>query len=260
MSLSKIIEEINVVKLLAEEVLDESKFRETLRARRGIKNQSIDRLAHLKRQYQKELLDSAIFIVVTGDKKDSFVSVATEKFKCFSANPNELYEDLANSIPEALYKGKESLTGIFDILGRYLEDKATDLNLAEYNQLIFKSKYQMALKDKADLVSLIRTAINEQIGSEIVGIQAIASLTNTAIDKGHGLKVIPVVLPVEDELLALSLESSLKRLRTRGVHLVTAGKSAKALKAVSGSINVKDPTDENVELALTNISNSVKKV
>jgi hypothetical protein len=258
MSLSKIVEEIKTIKPFAEENVESGPY-ETMNARRGRKNQSIERLKQLKRQYRIELLESAAFIVVTGEKRDAFTSIATEGFKCFFANPNEFYEDLASRIPEVLYKGRATPTDLFDILGRHLYDKTMELDISEYNQLVFRQGYRAVIESRDDLVSLIRTAINEQMGSEIVGIQAATSLVSTAVEQGHKSLVTPIILSTDNEKLALDLAGSLRKLHALGVFTVVAGKGTKALRALPGVISVKDPTAENVEKALTDISNVTKK-
>jgi hypothetical protein len=258
MSLSKVMEEIKAIRPYTTEDVD-SGPRETLSGRRGRKNQAIERMKGLKRECRLDLLTSAAFIIVTGSAKDAFASLATEKYDCFTANPNDFYQNLADRIPESLYKGKESMVNLFDIVGRHLEDKAMELDLQGYNQLIFKQEHYVSIKQKSDLVEMLKRAINAQMGSEIVGIQAVTSLVDTVIDKEHTAKVTPIVLATDDEKLAIDLESSLRRLNSRGVFLVVAGKGTKNLKTVPGVISVKEPTEETVEAALKGINASSKK-
>lgn len=257
MSLNKVIEQIKSAKVFAEEDVNSGPV-ETLNGRRGRKNQAIEQLRILKNQYKTELMESAAFIIVTGEKREAFQYTAAEEFKCFVTNPNEFYEDLARRIPTSLYQGKESVSGLFDILGRHLEDKAGELGIVGYPQMIFRQNYRSVLKNKEDLVDLVREAINDQVGPEIVGIQAINSLLNTAIDKEHAAKVTPIILSTDNDELALYLEKSLDRLHPRGVFLVVAGKGSKTLRATKGALLVKDPTPESVEQTLKTISAATK--
>ena len=258
MSLAKTMEEIKKVKGFAEEDVD-SGPRETLSGRRGRKNQAIEQLKMLKREYRLKLLESAAFIIVTGSAKDEFTRLATEEFKCMSTNPDTFYNDLADRIPPALYNGGETVSNLFDVIGRHLEDKAGELDINGYPQLIFKQEYRTTLKSKADLTNLIRTAINDKVGPEIVGIQAASSLLNAAIAAEHSAKVTPIILATDNEKLALELDGSLDRLKPRGVFLIVAGKGTKALKAVDGVISVKDPTSESVGAALAQVSSVTKR-
>ncbi|CAK9253109.1 unnamed protein product [Sphagnum jensenii] len=227
--------------------------------RRGRKARAIEQIKTLKRDYRQKLLQSATFIVTTGSEKDVAASLATEKFECFSANPNAFYENLADRIPEALWKGKESMVNLFDVIGRHLYDMAVDLDLNEYDQLIFKQEHYVSIKTKADLVTLLKKAINSQVGAEIVGIQAVTSIVDKAIERSHAKIATPIVLATDDEALAIDLETSLRRLKPRGVFLVVAGKGTKNLRAVPGVISVKEPTEETMKQALNQISGAIKK-
>jgi hypothetical protein len=257
MSLSNVLEEIKKVKPYVDEDVEAGPL-ETMAGRRGRKNQAIERMKTLKREYKDQLLQSAAFIIVTGEKSKEFTSSAVGNFQCFSADPNAFYKDLADRIAPTAYQGKESLSNLFDILGRHLEDKANELGIIGYPQLIFKQHYRITVKTKEDLVNLIRLSINEQVGSEIVGIQSTALLTNVAISKEHGAKVTPIILSTDDDTFALDLHKTLYRLRPRGVFVVVAGKGTKTLRAVDGVMSVKDASNENVEKVLTTISNSIK--
>lgn len=258
MSLTQTMEQIKANLPFTQEDVD-SGPRETMPARRGRKARAIDQMKTLKRDYRQGLLQSAAFIVTTGSEKDAVAALATEKFECFSANPNDFYEKLADRIPEALWKGKESMVNLFDVIGRHLYDMAVDLDLNEYDQLIFKQEHYVSIKTRQDLVGLLKKAINAQVGAEIVGIQAVTSVVDTALAKEHTAKVTPIVLATDDEMLALDLESSLRRLNPRGVFLVVAGKGTKNLRAVPGVVSIKDPTEENVGKALKELSSNVKK-
>jgi hypothetical protein len=232
--------------------------RETMPARRGRKARAIEQMKTLKRDYRQALLQSAVFIVTTGSEKDAVAQFATEKFKCFSANTTDFYEKLADRIPEALWKGKESVVNLFDVIGRHLYDMAVDLDLNEYDQLIFKQQHYVSIKTKSDLVQLLKNAINAQVGAEIVGIQAVTSIVDNAIEKSHTKIATPIVLTTDDEKLALDLETSLRRLKPRGVFLVVAGKGTKTLRAVPGVISIKEPSEESVEKALEQIWGAAK--
>jgi len=259
MSLTQTMEQIKANLPFTTENLDDPNLpRETLPARRGRKARAIDQMKTLKRDYRQGLLQSAIFIVTTGSEKDAAAKLATEKFGCFSANPNDFYEQLANRIPEALWKGKESMVNLFDVIGRHLYDMAVDLDLNEYDQLIFKQEHYVSIKTREDLVSLLKKAINAQVGAEIVGIQAVTSIVDTAIEKGHTKIATPIVLATDDEKLALDLETSLRRLKPRGVFLVVAGKGTKNLRAVPGVVSLKEPNEETVEKALEQIWGTAK--
>jgi hypothetical protein len=107
---------------------------------------------------------------VAGSAKDQFAEIAKNEFKCFTADPEGFYKDLADRLPVTLYNQKTPPSNLFDIMGRHLEDKAQEMQIVGYPQMVFHSKYQKACNGKEDFKNLIKEAINDQVGSEIAGL------------------------------------------------------------------------------------------
>lgn len=257
MSLQNVLAEIKKVKPFAEEDTNVG-APETLNARRGRKNQAIEQLKRLKRDYKQELMQNTVFIITTGSGREEFTKLATEDFGLFSADPEAFYKDLASRVPEVLYKGKEGVSNIFDVVGRHLEDKMGELDVNAYNQLLFKAGYAQRINSVDEFAQLIKTAVNQQIGSEIAGIQAIASLVDTAIEKNHADRVTPVILSTGDEVFVNQLLNDLGRLTSR-VFLSVTGDASDVLKNLDGAIVLSEATKTAVGTALKNIKKSIKK-
>jgi hypothetical protein len=256
MSLETVLKEIKQVKPFAEENVETGAL-ETLNGRRGRKRQAQDRLNLLREDYIAELMRSAVFILVSGSSRDEFTALAKE-FHSFVADPESFYRDLASRVAPVLYEGKTAVANMFDVLGRHLEDKANELNIVGYPQLIFKDTYQRNIKDSEDFVALVKSAINEQVGGEIAGIQAVRSIADEAIEKGHASRVTPIVLNSGDDRLTVDLLDALTRLSPR-VFLVVAGKCSKAMRSIDGAFVLKEVNKENVEQTLTTINKLVRK-
>lgn len=256
MSLSEVLEEIKRVRPYAEGNVEELP-RETLNARRGRKAQAVESLKRLNSEYADFLRKTAAFVLVVGSKREEFTKLATENFKCFSADPDFFYSDLAGRIPQSLYLGKEGMSNVFDVLGRHLYDKAVELGLGEINQIIFRQEYRRHIATKEEFLALVKQAVNEQVGSEIVGYQAIDNLTNVAIDKNHNAKITPILLTTGDEKFALTVVRDLNKISTR-TFIVAAGEVSAAVHG-SGTFTLEEPTNENVKKTLKNISSTLKK-
>lgn len=256
MSIQETINEIKKLRPLAIEDVDSGPS-STLTVRRGRKMQAIERLKTLTEEYSQELIKSALFIVVSGENKEDFIS-SSSKFGCFSVDSEEFYKDLSGRVPTSLYLGKSSVSNVFDVLGRHLEDKMSELGVIGYPQLIFKQEYSMAINTKEDFTSLVKRAINEQLGSEIVGLQSIKSLTPTFISTDYAEKNTPIVLSTGDDKLAVSLLKDLKRL-TNKVFLVTIGEPSKDLKNVDNIFTIKEANDKTISNTMKLIKNSLKK-
>lgn len=257
MSLSTVMEEIKKVGPAAKENIEEGPM-STLNARRGRKNQAIERLKALKDEYIRELMKGSTFIVVTGGSRNEFTAMATEQFHCFANDPESFYRDLANRIPESTYLGRESMPNIFDIVSRHLEDKALEMNIIGYPQLIFKSKYNKSIKSKEEFVGVIKEALVEQLGGEMTGIQAVRAIAVDAIAREHSAKITPIILSTSDDAFALKIAEDLERLTSK-VFVVVVGKASKALKATEGALLVKEVTPEAVEQTLTTIKQSLRR-
>lgn len=257
MALAEILQEIKKLKPFAEENLDGGSM-ETLAARRGRKIQSLEQIRQLRTAYRREINRNSLFIVVTGSSRDAFAKIALEELGVFTSNPESLYRDLAARVSPELYMGKETLANLFDVLGRHLEDKALELDIVGYPMLRFQDKYRTAVNNTEDFVSLVKRSINDQIGAEISGINAISSIIDTAISREHTAKTTSITLPTSDETLVTELMRDLGRL-TPKVFLVVAGKSSKAMRSVDGAIFVKEPNIESVTEALKEIKSNLRK-
>lgn len=257
MNLNRILEEINKNKPFAEEDVDSGPI-ETLTARRGRRNQAVEQLKRLKREYRRELLNNAVFIIVTGSDRDAFVSTAVENGKFLSIDPEEFYRDLAGRVSPQIYAGKMLNASVFQTLSHHLEDKALELDLISYPQIIFKSEYNTITNNQEDLINVVKRAVNEQMGAEIVAMQATHSLTDAAIDKNQGGKLVPILMPATDEKLAKDMLTAFNNAKI-SAFLVVAGKGAKDLRNLEGVVVTKTVNTENVENALNTIKNNVKK-
>lgn len=256
MSLSKVIDEIKKYKQVSEQDLSAGP-RETYAGREGMKRNALERIRDLKERYIDELRLSALFILVSGSGRDQFAETAKTEFKCFTADPEGFYKDLANRLPEQLYTQKTPPSNLFDIMGRHLEDKANEMKIIGYPQLIMKAKYLKHIDGKEDFKNLIKEAINEQVGSEISGLHVIRAIADEAIKSEHGSRLTPIILATDDEKLALDLKSTLGRIGSRAF-LVAAGKGAKTVRSTEGCFTVKEIDKESVENILTNIRKLVR--
>ena len=238
----------------------------TFGSRQGLKRAGTEAIKRLKTDYRNELMSSTVFIVVTGGSRDQFSELATgETFGCFSSDPEDFYKDLVSHIDPSLF-GREGTRQLFNIVGNLLWDKCIDLDITSYNAVQFSEKYNLGVSNASELVPLVRTAVNDQLGSEIVGINAIHSIVDKAIEKRHTNPVTPLILNTSDEKFALDLYTNLKfhvdskgerRGVTAKVFLVVAGKASRDLHRTNGALSVKVVSEESVGEALTAIRSKI---
>ena len=228
----------------------------TYGGRVGLKRAAQETLKRLRLDYRNELKASTFFIIVTGSDRDAFTELASsEKFDCFATDPDDFFKDLTSRINPTLF-GREGVKNLFNIAGNILEDKANELDIGSYPMLSFSDKYNRNVANAEEFSALIRTAICDQVGPEIVGINAFSSILDKAINKKHSATVTPVVLNTSDEKFALDLQNDLKRLTSK-VFLVVAGKATKNVNQAKDVFKVKTVSEESVGEALSSIRNKV---
>lgn len=255
MALKEILARLKEALPIASEVIEQEPL-STYTGRIGRQRQAKEASVSLKSQYRREMLESSLFMVITGSQKEDFAKVAAEN-ETFVVSSDDFYVDLVNRIPEELYVEKQAVANVFDVIGRHLEDKAVELEIRGYPMLLMKPSYNKFIGSKAELVTLVKEAVNEQVGAEIVGITAISSILNKAIEVGHAKRITPVAIVASDDQMALDLIRDLPRLTNRVV-LINAGKTSKALKSHNGTVNLKEVNEKTVIETLTNISKSTK--
>lgn len=258
MSLADILSEIKKYQPYANEDVESGAI-ETLNGRRGRKAQAIERLKSLEDLYRREMLSSTAFVLVNGSHRDEVVKVGLAA-KLLSSDPEQFYKDLASKF-SANHLGRESLSTIFDILGRHLEEKARNLGVAAYPMVLFKEEYRQVLHSHEDFVTLLKRAINDQMGSEIVGVQAIHSLTKPAIESGHKKDYTIVLLASQDQTLLAQLSKDLLRI-TRDVFLVNAVEGEEKSLTMKNEANVfslEDVSDKSIKSVFKKISTLINK-
>jgi hypothetical protein len=227
----------------------------TARTREGIKRQAREQLIEARIAYTEGLLGNSAFIMVNGDERDAFADIATRDFGCFTADPEALYKDLASRIPPELYLNRSSSSDAFDVLSRHLEDIANDLGIQSYPFLLWKQDYARSLTSEQELVALIKQAVNEQVGSELVGIYSVNKILDDAIAAKHSDDITPIILPTNDVSLITDLKTNLARLGTNSF-IITAGKT-RGKKMLEPLVTVKIPSDESVRDALVAVKSGI---
>lgn len=257
MSLSKVLEEMSKVRPLAEENVDSGPI-ETLGARRGRQKRAAETLKDLHEQYSDALMRSAVFILTVGSEREAFEAAVTGDGSGLLSKAESFYDDLASRIHPTLYAGKNPGANLFDVVGRHLEDKAREIGMREYPQLLFKSQYARMVNSAEEFASLLKVAVTEQVGGEVVGINAVKSLTEKAIANNHNKTVTPILLSSADQKFSVELISHLQRL-TPNVFLVIAGEVPSALKSTDGAVLVSEISAKSVKNALKQMRNNIKK-
>lgn len=256
--LSNMVNKIQELVALANEEVSQEPM-STYQGRVGRQRQAKDELIRLKRSYRQELLRTSAFILVTGSEQKAFEKAVLnmKEVPSFSANPEAFFEEMTARISNSLFDGNASIANLFDVAGRHLEDMAHDLEIIGYPMLQFSEKYNVSVKNKKEFTKVLKKALIDQVGGELVGIKAVSSIVDEAIANGHSSVLTPVLLKTSDKEFILSLLHSLPRL-TKNVFVVVAGKSTKDMTDLPNAIVLSKVNEETISEALTIIKKSIK--
>ena len=227
------------------------------RMRLGNIMQAKEQLKSLSMEYQKELISRATFVIVTGTQAEKFAKLSEEEFSCFSVNVDDFYNEVTSKVPALLYNNVTSSQNLFEHLSAGFEEKASLLGIISYPTLVFEGKFKKMLKNKEEMLALAKSAINDKIGSEVVGLDALLKITPKVIDSELSGKTIPVILYTEDASIVEDLAKGIKRSLSRNTFIISTGTKV-GLKLSSISLEtIKSVNLEAIEKSLLKIKQSL---
>lgn len=223
MSFKEILTKINEEKKIAETDLNTISPR-AYPYKKGQVDRAKENLESLYVDYKNQVLKNAVFILVTGSHSDEFANIAQDKFECFNVDAKSFYQEIVDELSPELYKDKNLNASVFDIAGNVLEDKMKNLDVVSYNSLTFSSKYSKFVKTKAEMVDILKDAINDSVGGEVVGLDALEKVSKEAVNKEYKSRVVPILLRSKDENFLLNIATSIRTINPRVV-MVVAGET-----------------------------------
>lgn len=254
LSLKELAKELKKQQAIADS--DPGTEQATRRMRLGNIQQAKEKVKGLELDFKKKVLDSAIFIIATGKDAKKFASVAEKTCGCFSVNSEDFYKELIQGVPTALYVNKTASGNLLEFISNNLEDKARTLDIVSYPGLSMESKYKKVLKDEKDLLDLTKKVINDKVGAELVGLDAINRIMAKLLKSKSVSKKVPVVIQVSDESMVEEIAKGLKRSLTRRTFIVSTGTADQ--KTLNMSFDVlSEATEETVEKSLMKLNKTL---
>jgi ribosomal protein S17 len=250
MSFKEILGKIKEEKVLADTDLNAVSPR-AYPYKKGQVDRARENLESLYIDYKNQVLKNAVFILVTGEDSEEFSTIAEEEFNCFKVDAMSFYEEIVDTLSPELYVQKNLNSSVFDIAGNVLEDKMKNLDVVAYNSLTFSSKYAKFVKTKKEMVQIMKDAINDSVGGEIIGLDALERVSKEAVNKDYQKRVVPILLHSRDENFLIELSSSLRKINPRVVRIV-AGKTDN--KDINPLFSVKKTDKSSVGDALEKIA------
>ena len=222
-SLKEIMEDIHKNKAIATEAA--SVDVNVRRMQQGSQAQAKEKLKDLYMQYRKAVMLNSLFMVVVGSNAKKFAEESKASFSTYSYDADELFLSIADQIPEQLYKGKLASRALFDHIMARFEERAMQIDIIGYTPILFKQEFKRTLKDKAELIAMMREAFAKTVGNEVVGLDVIEKTATVAVNEGFEGKVVPIVLHTDSVEFAKGLSKDLNRLSPH-VIIIKAGKTS----------------------------------
>jgi predicted RNA-binding protein Jag len=124
-------------------------------------------------------------------------------------------------------------------------------DVLSYPQLMFDSKYCRVIKNKKEMLDVTVSAINEIVGGEVVGLDALEKVTKDAVNKEYKSKIVPILIYSDDENFVDKTSNDLRKLNPRVVR-ISAGKTEKDINPL---FSLEKVTEETVKNTLKDIAN-----
>lgn len=250
-SLKEIMEDIHKNKAVAESEL--STDVNVRRMQQGKVNQAREKLKDLYMQYRKAVMTNSLFMVVVGSTANKFAKKAQEAFSTYSYSADELFESIADKIPEKLYKNQLASRQLFEHIMARFEERAMEIDIIGYTPILFKQEFKRTLKDKGELIALMREAFAKTVGNEVVGLDVIEKTAKIAVNEGFEGKVVPIVLHTDSVEFAKGLAKDLNRISP---HVIII-KSGKTSENILTDLTIKTVNKKNLKELFLSIKEQV---
>lgn len=209
------------------------------------------RLEGLKDTYKQALRESSVAILVTGKKAEDFAKLSEEKFNCFVVDGKSFYRDAIGKLSPQLYLNKSINSSVFEVLGNIVEDRMHELDILEYNSLIFEAKYSRVVKSEDEMVDIAALAVNDTIGPAIVGLDALDKVSKQALESQYKSRIVPIVIYSDDESFIQSISDDMSKLSPRFVTV-----SAGDIESVDSQFKLKTISEASVGKTLKQIASN----
>jgi len=251
------MEQIKKTKAVAEQ--DPGTDVNTRRVRLGKISQAKEQLKSLYMDYRKEIMANALFMIASGPEGEKFAKSATKYFDCFSFQADDFYSSILEKVPSRIYMNKNASREFFEHLAARFEDRAVEVDITSYQPLYFEAKYKRLIASEEAALDMTKRAINEKVGSEVVGLDAIEKVSIQSVNQDYAGKVVPIVLYTEDETLTQELIGGLARI-TKNLFLITAGKTENESLTNKSINSITKVTKKSVEETLVRIKKNMQGV
>jgi hypothetical protein len=250
-SLEKIVEQIKSQRQIATEVIDREKSNpSTLQSRLNRQRSAVSILENLYLQYKAEISKRLVVVLVAGKDLEG-AGAALQEEGMFVYDADSFYEDILNRVPPRMYDGHANTSALFDVIGRFIEDKAIEIDVNSYPSPIFKQSYNSKISDRKGAMSLLKTMINKEVGSEMVGMAALEAAAKVAANEDFAGQSLAVAITYSDLDTVSDVARGLKSI-SKSFHVLAVGSVSKSVKELA-TAQIKEISPENIKKSIETI-------
>lgn len=155
----------------------------------------------LNKEYEENALMGSILFLTNGANSKEFINISINDFGCFGVNVDDMYEKLVSNVHTSFYMDKPVTSALISIIVDNFSTLGDSLGITSFPMPLYQQKYARRLKDKEDLLELVKQIVNDDIGIEANIMFATNNVIQQAIEEGFVGKTLPMVVYSNDELL-----------------------------------------------------------
>jgi hypothetical protein len=116
---------------------------------------------------------------------------------------------------------------------------------------MYNAKYARVLDNENELVDLLKRAVCDIVGPEVIGLDALERVTSEAVNKGYKSKLVPILVHSNDEEFVNSLSQPFRTLNPRVVRVAAGDVESENLNPL---VSIEEVNEDNVGNALKEIA------
>ena len=254
MSIEKIIEEIKVQKVYADEVLEDGNPG-TAAFREGRKNSAKEALLRLSVLYKENLRKNIVSIVSGGTLAPEFCETAEKLLEMPSVKYSVLVDDIVNTFSEDNLNGRNNTDSILDGINSALSQVYAQLDI-DGQYLEYNTQMDRTFTTKEDLSSFVSDMIDTHIGSDLKGLYAVDKACQAALSSLYSGERFAFTVPTATSQEADAAYAVLSKI-SPNARIVVAGRQGRGL-ANEPTSKIKEVSEDSVMEALNQVKESIK--
>lgn len=212
-------------------------------------------------EYKHGLKERLLLILVGGNSSNKFAEECVASKYAHRYDAMKFYQDLVDGIDESLINNCGYSPNMVDMINGQIELKAHELDIEQFNMLMYDHADSKTLLNKQDLINHIMGPFNKQIGVEFMALDILNQMAILATKDNYSetqMSVLPVVVNIGDnEKLAEEIATHFGKV-TDQFFFVTAGVCSSKFTNGKAIAKAQKVTKESVKEVLKTIKGAMQ--